>query len=40
LQNSFVAKFTADNYQKFMQAWENELNNYLDTNKTVGALKQ
>lgn len=34
--DEFVAKFTADYYQKFMQAWENELNHFLHTNKTAG----
>ena len=28
---SFVAKFTADYYQKFMQEWEKELNHFLTT---------
>lgn len=27
--NEFLAKFTADYYQKFMQAWEKELNDFL-----------
>jgi hypothetical protein len=27
--DEFVAKFTADSYQKFMQAWETELNHFL-----------
>ena len=27
--DEFVAKFTADYYQKFMQAWEKELNDFL-----------
>jgi hypothetical protein len=29
--DEFVAKFTADYYQKFMQAWEKELNDFLKT---------
>lgn len=29
--DEFVAGFTADSYQKFMQAWENELNHFLKT---------
>lgn len=29
--DEFVAKFTADYYQQFMQAWENELNKFLTT---------
>jgi hypothetical protein len=29
--DEFIAKFTADYYQKFMQAWENELNHFLKT---------
>jgi hypothetical protein len=27
--DEFVARFTADHYQKFMQAWERELNYFL-----------
>jgi len=27
--DEFVAKFTADSYQEFMQAWEKELNHFL-----------
>jgi hypothetical protein len=29
--DEFVAKFTAEHYQKFMQAWEKELNHFLQT---------
>jgi hypothetical protein len=29
--DDFVAQFTADYYQKFMQAWENALNHFLKT---------
>jgi hypothetical protein len=29
--DEFVAKFTADYYQRFMQAWEGELNHFLKT---------
>lgn len=29
--DQFVAKFTADYYEKFMQAWETELNHFLKT---------
>src|SRR5215468_3170194 len=29
--DEFVAKFTADYYQKFMQTWENALNHFLKT---------
>src|SRR3989440_4360996 len=29
--DEFVARFTADHYQKFMQAWEMELNHFLKT---------
>jgi hypothetical protein len=29
--DEFVARFTADHYQKFMQAWEMELNYFLKT---------
>src|SRR5687767_3407108 len=29
--DEFVAKFTADYYKRFMQAWENELNHFLKT---------
>jgi hypothetical protein len=29
--DEFVARFTADHYQKFMQAWEKELNRFLKT---------
>jgi len=29
--DEFVAKFTADYYQKFMQAWEKALNHFLKT---------
>ena len=29
--DEFVAKFTADYYQGFMQAWEKELNHFLKT---------
>ena len=29
--DKFVARFTADHYQKFMQAWEMELNHFLKT---------
>jgi hypothetical protein len=29
--DEFVAKFTADYYQKFMQAWETALNHFLTT---------
>jgi hypothetical protein len=29
--DEFVAKFTADLYQRFMQAWEKELNHFLKT---------
>ena len=29
--DEFVAKFTADYYQRFMQAWEKELNHFLRT---------
>jgi hypothetical protein len=29
--DEFVAKFTADYYQRFMQAWEKELNHFLET---------
>ena len=29
--DEFVAGFTADFYQKFMEAWENELNHFLKT---------
>jgi len=31
--DEFVAKFTADYYQTFMQAWENELNHFLRTGR-------
>jgi len=27
--DDFVAKFTADHYQRFMRAWERELNHFL-----------
>lgn len=29
--DEFVAKFTADHYQQFMQAWERALNHFLET---------
>lgn len=29
--DEFVARFTADSYQRFMQAWEKELNHFLKT---------
>lgn len=29
--DEFVAKFTADYYERFMQAWEKELNHFLKT---------
>jgi hypothetical protein len=29
--DEFVAKFTADHYEKFMQAWERALNHFLQT---------
>ena len=29
--DEFVAKFTTDYYEKFMQAWEKELNHFLNT---------
>jgi len=29
--DEYVANFTADYYQKFMQAWEKELNHFLQT---------
>jgi hypothetical protein len=29
--DEFVARFTADHYQKFMQVWERELNHFLKT---------
>jgi hypothetical protein len=29
--DEFVARFTAEYYQKFMQAWEKELNHFLKT---------
>jgi hypothetical protein len=29
--DEFVAKFTADYYQQFMQAWEKSLNHFLKT---------
>jgi hypothetical protein len=29
--DEFVAKFTAEYYEKFMQAWEKELNHFLKT---------
>jgi hypothetical protein len=29
--DEFVAKFTADHYQKFMQSWEKALNHFLET---------
>jgi len=29
--DEFVAEFTADFYQQFMQAWEKELNDFLNT---------
>ena len=29
--DQFVARFTANHYQKFMQAWERELNHFLRT---------
>ena len=29
--NEFVARFTAESYRKFMQAWEKELNHFLKT---------
>lgn len=33
--DEFVAKFTADHYQKFMQAWEKALNHYLITGRLL-----
>ena len=35
--DEFVAKFTADYYQKFMQAWEKELNHFLRTGSRLPA---
>jgi len=34
--DEFVAKFTADHYQRFMQAWEMELNHFLRTGCLMG----
>jgi len=33
--DEFIARFTADYYQKFMQAWEKELNHFLKTGCAV-----
>jgi hypothetical protein len=33
--DEFVAKFTADYYQKFMQSWEKALNHYLTTGQML-----
>jgi hypothetical protein len=34
--DEFVGEFTADYYQKFMQAWENELNHFLKNSSRHG----
>lgn len=36
--DEFVAGFTADFYQKFMQDWEQELNHFLTTESTLQAF--
>jgi hypothetical protein len=33
--DEFVARFTADHYQKFMQAWEMELNHFLKSGRRL-----
>jgi hypothetical protein len=33
--DEFVAKFTAEHYQKFMQAWEKALNHFLTTGRLL-----
>jgi hypothetical protein len=33
--DEFVAKFTAEHYKKFMQAWEKELNHFLLTGRLL-----
>ena len=33
--DEFMAKFTADYYQRFMQAWEKELNHFLKTGRRL-----
>jgi hypothetical protein len=33
--DEFVAKFTADHYQKLMQAWERALNHFLTTGRRL-----
>ena len=34
--DEFVAKFTPEYYETFMQAWEKELNHYLTTGRRLG----
>jgi len=36
--DEFVAKFTADYYQTFMQTWENALNHFLKTGCRLGNI--
>jgi hypothetical protein len=36
--DEFVAKFTADFYQKFMQTWEKELNHFLNKGATSSGI--
>ena len=38
--DEFVAKFTGDHYQRFMQAWENELNHFLKTGTRLAAARE
>lgn len=35
--DDFVAAFTSDAYRRFMQAWEKELNHFLDTGRMLGS---
>ena len=34
--DEFVARFTADSYQRFMEIWEKELNHFLKTGSRLG----
>jgi len=34
--DEFVARFTVDSYQRFMQIWEKELNHFLKTGSRLG----
>jgi hypothetical protein len=36
--DEFVARFTADRYQTFMQTWERELNHFLKTGRQLTRL--